>query len=191
MSRLEMQSLESMSPDQRVAYQAALDGPRQKVPTPMIAWLRNGEFALHAQHMGATMRFNTTLSPRRTELAILICARHWTSHVEWKAHKRLALEAGLPIDTIDALAAHRMPVFDDQVEKTIYIVSRELLSSKKLSDATYEAGKQALGEKGMVELVGILGYYCLVSLTLNAFELGLPDAFCPEIESPSVQSVKG
>ena len=127
------------------------------------------------------LRFDTSLPPRLTELAILICARHWTSHHEWRAHKRLALAAGLEHEAVAAIAANRQPDFPDPEGRIVYQLSHELLASGRLEPALYEQGIALLGETALVELVTTLGYYCLVSLTLNAFELGLPENFAPEL----------
>jgi len=185
MQRLPMLEPSEMSAQQTAACEAARAGPRGKIPAPMIAWLRNPELARRAQDLGALLRFDTSLTPRLTELAILVCARHWTSHHEWTAHKKLALQAGLDPAAIDAIADRREPAFSEVKEKTVYAISREVLSCGRLSSTHYTEGLQALGERGLVELVAILGYYCLVSLTLNCFEIGLPASRAPELERPA------
>lgn len=181
MQRIPMLDSSDMSLEQAAACDAARSGPRGKVPAPMIAWLRNPELARRAQDLGALLRFDTSLTPKLTELAILVCARHWTSHYEWTAHKQLALQAGLDASVIGAIADHRTPHFNDAKEKIVYEISQELLSCGQVSQASYDAGLLGLGERGLVELVSILGYYCLVSLTLNCFEIGLPDSWAAEL----------
>lgn len=159
-----------------------VSGKRGKVPAPMIAWLRNPELARRGQRLGELLRFETTLDPALSELAILICGRHWTSHHEWSAHKRLAVAAGLDPVTIADIAARKTdPYLRDDREKAVFRVSSVLLAQTKIDDGLYEIGVAALGETGMVELVAILGYYCMVALTLNAFQIGLPDSFAPEL----------
>lgn len=182
MTRLEMLEPGSMTPEQQQACDAVTAGPRGKVPAPMRAWLRNPELATRAQHLGALLRFDTTLDAQATELAILVCARHWTAHLEWTAHKKLALEAGLPAEVISDLARRRTPEFSNDVLRAVYVVAQEMMASGRLSDATYQVGTQQLGETGMVELVALLGYYTLVALTLNAFELGMPEMWAPELD---------
>lgn len=191
MQRLSMLDSSDMSIEQAAACDAARSGPRGKVPAPMIAWLRNPELARRAQDLGALLRFDTSLTPKLTELAILVCARHWTSHHEWTAHKKLALQAGLDSAIIGAIADHRTPHFNDASEQSVYEISQELLSSGQLSPSNYDAGLQGLGERGLVELVSILGYYCLVSLTLNCFEIGLPGSWAAELtgDAPNLSKV--
>jgi 4-carboxymuconolactone decarboxylase len=184
MARLGMPPEESMTPAQATVRAEAVNGLRGAMPTPMIAWLRNPELARRGQKVGELLRFETTLEPRLSELAILVCGRHWTSHHEWTAHKRLGLKAGIAAETIAAIAARRTPNVTDEREKTVYEVSITLLSTGRIPEPMYKSGVARLGERGMVELVAILGYYCMVSLTLNAFELGLPGSLAPELEDP-------
>src|SRR4051794_10584961 len=184
MARLELPTAAAMSPEQKAACAEAVAGPRGRVPAPMIAWLRNPELARRGGRLGELLRFGTSLEPQLSELAILLCARHWTSHHEWTAHKRLALQAGLDPETIAAIAGRRTPVLTDAREQAAYDVGTVLLATGQVPRPAYDQGMTSLGEQGMVELVGILGYYCLVSLTLNAFELGLPGSFASDLTAP-------
>ncbi|RTZ41788.1 carboxymuconolactone decarboxylase family protein [Candidimonas sp. SYP-B2681] len=170
-----------MTPEQAAVCAEVVAGPRGKVPAPMIAWVRNPELSRRGQKLGELLRFDTTLEAHLTELAILVCARHWTSHHEWKAHKALGLKAGLDPDMIAAIAARRVPKLPDSRYRAVYDVSSLLLATGKVPDDAYQYGIEHLGERGMVELVSVLGYYCWVSLTLNAFELGLPGSLAPEL----------
>lgn len=184
MPRLEMPPVAAMTPEQAAVCAETVAGRRGKVPAPMIAWLRNPKLALRGQSLGELLRFDTTLEPHLTELAILVCGRHWTSHHEWTAHKAMGLKAGLAPEVIAAIAARSTPKLDDGRQQAVYDVSSTLLSTGRVPDALYARGVAQLGERGMVELVGVLGYYCMVSLTLNTFELGLPGSYAPELEDP-------
>jgi 4-carboxymuconolactone decarboxylase len=188
MPRLDLPPEAAMTPDQRAACAEAAAGIRGRVPAPMIAWIRNAELAARGQKLGELLRYQTTLEPRLSELAILVCARHWTSHHEWTAHKREALKAGLDPGVVAAIAARRTPALGDAREQAVYEVASTLLASGRVPQPLYDQGLAALGERGMVELVGILGYYCLVALTLNAFELGLPGSLAPELEDPEYRA---
>jgi 4-carboxymuconolactone decarboxylase len=186
MARLEMPPEEAMSAEQKAAVAEVVSGIRGRVPAPMIAWLRNVELANRGQRLGELLRFKTTLEPRLSELAILVCARHWTSHHEWTAHKREGLKAGMDPEVIAAIAARRAPVLRDEREQAVYDVATVLLPKGRLPDDLYARGVAVLGEQGMVELVAILGFYCMVSLTLNAFELGIPGSIAPELNDPEM-----
>ncbi len=180
--RLEMIPAGAMTPEQSQACAEVTSGPRGKVPAPMIAWLRNPELARRGQRVGELLRFQTSLGAQLTELAILVCARHWTSHHEWTAHKALALSAGIDPGVIASIAARRDPSGLEPQHQVVFDVSRELLSTGKVSQALYALAVERLGETGVVELVGVLGYYCWVALTLNAFGLGMPASMAPELE---------
>ena len=179
-----MPAPEAMTPEQRRACDDVISGKRGKIPAPMIAWIRNPQLAGRIQSLGETLRFETSLGPRLTELAILVCARHWTAHMQWKAHKVYALEAGLAPEIIDAIAAHAVPKFEDEPARAVYQVAIHLLKEGRVSDELYGEAVDALGEPGVVELVALLGYYCLASFTLNTFRLGLPEAIAPELADP-------
>lgn len=182
MPRLHLPPEEALTEAQRTSVAEAVAGVRGRMPAPMIAWLQNPELASRGQKLGELLRYQTTLEPRLSELAILVCARHWTSHHEWTAHKREGLKAGMDPDVIAAIAARRAPSLRDGLEQAVHDVSTTLLSTGRVPKPLYDSGTKALGERGMVELVALLGYYSLVAMTLNTFELGLPGSIAPELE---------
>ena len=181
MARLTLPPADQLTPEQKAACEEAVSGLRGRVPAPMIAWIRNPELAGRAQKLGELLRYQTTQEPRLSELAILVCARHWTSHYEWTVHKREGLKAGMDPEVVAAIAARRTPALRDAREQAVHDVARMLLATGRLPAALHAIATEALGERGLVELVGILGYYSLVALTLNAFEIGLPEAAAPEL----------
>ena len=175
---------EHPTPEQAEVIAEVVSGKRGRVPGPMVGWLPHPELARRAQRLGELLRYDTSLEPVLSELAILICGRHWSSHYEWTAHKTIALEAGLDQRTVDDIAARKAaPFLRGEREAALYAVASTLLAQTKIDDALYTRGVAALGTRGMVDLVGILGYYSMVALTLNAFELGLPEGHAPELDS--------
>ncbi len=174
-------SINDLTPLQARVRAEAMSGPRGKVPAPMIAWLRSPELARPAQELGAALRFRGGLAPQLRELAILVCARHWTSHHEWTAHRRIALDAGLDPLTIAAVARADAPPLDGSDHALVWQLSLTILQDGQLGESARAEALARLGEAGLVELVMLLGYYCLVALTLNVFELGLPEALAPEL----------
>ena len=184
MPRLDLPPEDAMTPEQKAACAEAVAGIRGRVPAPMIAWLQNPELARRAQKLGELLRYQTSLEPRLSELAILLCARHWTSHHEWTAHKREGLKAGLDPAVIEAIAARRPPALRDGREQAVHDVVVALLAKGRVPAELYARGVAALGERGLVELTGILGYYCMVAFALNTFELGLPGSLAPELNDP-------
>ena len=176
---------ENPTPEQAEVIAEVVSGRRGKVPGPMVGWLPNPELARRAQRLGELLRFDTSLEPALSELAILICGRHWTSHYEWTAHKKSALEAGVDPRTIADIAARKeRPFLRGEREEAVFMVASTLLAPTKIDAPLYARGVAVLGQRGMVDLVGILGYYSLVALTLNAFELGLPESHAPELDPP-------
>jgi 4-carboxymuconolactone decarboxylase len=174
MSRIRLPSPETMTAEQRKVHDAAMAGRRGVAPAPLLAWLASPEFADRAQRLGEFVRYETTLAPRLSELAILVVARHWTSQYEWAVHKREAVKAGVAPDVIDAIARRRSPedLLDD--ERAVFAFATVLNESRRVPDAIYRAVVAAIGERGVVELVGILGYYSLISMTINAFDIEVP-----------------
>ncbi|WP_423066085.1 carboxymuconolactone decarboxylase family protein [Devosia sp. CN2-171] len=173
-----------MTDDQRTAVAEVVAGPRGKVPSPMVAWLRNPELARRGQRLGEVLRYDTTLDRAEVELATLVAARHFTAHQVWTSHKRYGLEAGLDESMVAAIAARSVPSFDEDRLRIVFEVANLLLNDHRLPAVVYARAVQVLGERGVVELVAIVGYYCFVALTVNAFELGLPTNNAPELADP-------
>lgn len=187
MARLNLPPDDALTAEQKAACAEAVAGIRGRIPAPMIAWIRNPELASRAQRLGELLRYRTGLEPRLSELAILLCARHWTSHHEWTAHKREGLKAGLQPEVVAAIAARRTPLLTDPRDIAVHAVSSTLLATGRVPKPLYDEALALLGERGLVELVGILGYYSLVALTLNTFELGLPGSLAPELADSEAQ----
>lgn len=179
--RLKLLSPGEMNEAQKQTYDEAVAGKRGSAPAPMMAWLNSPEMARHATRLGEMLRFNTTFPPKLSEIAILVTARHFTAHYEWWAHKRLALKGGLDPKIIDDIRDRRMPEFHDPKAGMIYDVAKSLHEGHGLSQPLYDAAVELLGERGVVEVIGLCGYYTMVSLTLNTFGFGLPDGEVSEL----------
>ena len=165
---------EELTPAQRQVHDAIVAGPRGRVVGPLRVWLLSPELAERAQELGAFCRFRTRLPPRLSELAILVTGAFWQAGFEWHAHAPIALAAGVPADAIEAIRLGREPKFARADEQAVYAFSRELWTRRRVSDATYRRIADLLGNETVIELVGILGYYGLISMTINAFEVPLP-----------------
>jgi 4-carboxymuconolactone decarboxylase len=135
-----------------------------------------------AQKFGAQMRYHSSLPPRLNEFAILITARFWTAQFEWQAHHKYALAAGLSPALIDALAAGKRPSPMQADEEAVYNFCTEVLNTKQASDRTFQAAKEKFGERGVVDLMGVVGYYQFVSLLLNVDRYPLADGAQPELK---------
>ena len=167
-----------MNEPQRALLAALRSGPRGKgiaVRGPFAAWLHAPEYGLLAQALGAHCRYNTALPPRLSEFAILCTARKWRAQYEWFAHEPMAARAGVKPKTIADLRAGREPKSAPKDERAIYAFVQEIYKTRRVSDRTYKRVHDVVGDAAMVELVGILGYYTLISMTLNVFRMLPPD----------------
>jgi 4-carboxymuconolactone decarboxylase len=182
MPRINIPAFSEMSPDQQRVHGEIAAGKRGRVAGPLLVWLKSPEFANCAQKLGEFVRYETSLSPRLSELSMLITARFWTAQYEWFAHKKEALKAGVDPAAIEEIAQRRTPRFEKQDERAVYDFSMSLHKTHAVPDNQYRALVEAVGEEGAVELVGLLGYYTMISMTLNAFEVELPEGFQPELE---------
>ena len=172
---------ETMTPEQRKMAESVLAGPRRGLDGPMNILLRSPEMGDLAQQFGASMRFLTSIPVKHRELAIILVARHWTAQFEWQAHSRAALQAGLDAAVISAIAEGRRPQLAPE-DAVVYNFVTELLEKKQVSDATYAAARQQLGERGVVDVIGLMGWYQLVSMLLNVDRYPLPDGAAPELK---------
>jgi 4-carboxymuconolactone decarboxylase len=145
------------------------------VNPPYRAYIYNPDLANRLTAMSEYLRWNTSLPPRLSELAILITARQWTAQYEWYAHYPLALKGGLDPKIADAIAAGKRPEAMKDDEAALYDLATGLYRDKKVSDPVYKAALEKFGERGIMDIIGIIGYYDLVSMTLITMQAGMPD----------------
>jgi len=162
---------QALSAEQSRVYESIASGPRGGVHGPLAVWLNRPELADKAQELGRYCRYDSSLPPRLSELAILTTARIWDAAFEWQAHEPAARKAGLADAVIKALEEDRDPTFDEQDESVVYRFSRELNLQRSVSDELYQEAEANLGTAALVDLVGVLGYYSLISMTIKAFEV--------------------
>src|ERR1700732_2945586 len=179
--RLKLLSPGEMSGDQKETYDESSAGTRGPPPAPMMAWLNSPEMARHATRLGGVLRFDTMFPAKLSEIAILVTARHWTSHYEWYAHKRLALKGGMDPKIIEDIRDRRTPYFDDPSGQMIYDVAKSLHETHGLTKTLYDEAVRVLTVRGLVEIIGLCGYYTMVSMTLNTFEFDLPEGEVSEL----------
>jgi len=174
MSRVRPLSREGMTDAQRRVADTIASGPRGAVIGPFEPLLHSPELADRVQQLGAYLRFEGALPRHLSELAILVTARHWSAQFEWWAHARLAREAGLVEPIIEAIRERRRPPEMQDEEEAVYDFATEVYRHHRVSDATYARIVDRFGEAGAAELAGLLGYYALISITLNVFEVPVP-----------------
>jgi 4-carboxymuconolactone decarboxylase len=171
-----------MTPPQKKMFEGLISGERRGAGGPFNVLLRSPEMGDLAQQFGASMRFHSSMPPKLNEMAIIITARHWTSQYEWYAHRRAAQTAGLSQSIIDAIAAGKRPASMAPDEEAVYNFCTELLATKQVSDQTFTAARDRFGERGVVDLIGVSGYYQLVSMLLNVDRYPLPEGVTAELK---------
>jgi 4-carboxymuconolactone decarboxylase len=151
---------------------AAMRG--QPVFGPFAVMLRSPEVMLRAAAMGDYMRHRTSLSPALNELIILITARHWSQQFEWYVHQPMALEAGLPPHVVAAVSKGRRPETMSSDEAIVYEFATELLRLQNVSDTTYDKAVARFGEHGVIDMIGVAGYYSFLSMMMNTARTAVP-----------------
>ena len=183
--RFQLIPLENLTPEQKAMSDAIKSGPRAKLASsgaskpgplggPFNVWLRSPGIGSLIQQLGEEIRFRSSLSGKLNELAILVTARNWTSQYEWVAHHKLALEGGLDPKIAEAISEGRRPDGMDADETLVYEFSQELQETKGVSDKMYAQAVARFGERGVVDLISVNGFYVLVSMCLNVDRTPVP-----------------
>lgn len=181
MSRLTPIDVEKLDAEQKRVYDAVAAGPRGVVRGPVALWLKSPGLADPAQRLGAFLRFESGLPAKLRELAILVTARTTTAQYEWFMHRPIAEKAGLAPAVADAIAARTAPPFADEDEALTYALASALNRTYAIDEALFGRGLARFGERLMVELVGLVGYYTMVAMTLNALGATLPEGTEPPL----------
>jgi 4-carboxymuconolactone decarboxylase len=174
---------EAMTAAQREAV-AALEAARGNgVRGPWIALLRSPEVLNRARAMGDYLRFRSVLPPRLSEFLILLTARDWTQQYEWQAHYQIALDAGVSVATAAAIRIGHRPERMSDEEGALYDLWSEITRYKRVSDATYRAALEHFGEQGVIDALGIVGYYSFLAMIMNTAGTPLPPDVNPPLDS--------
>jgi 4-carboxymuconolactone decarboxylase len=171
---------EAMTPEQKRVAEGITGGPRGGLRGPFPAMLRSPEVADRFQRVGEYLRFNSSIPADLNELAILITAREWSAQYEWYAHHILAMKAGLPPAIAAAVAEGKRPEGMTEDQRIVWEFCTEMHRTRTVSDATYAAIKARFGERGVIDLIAVSGYYVAVGMTLNIAQVPLP----PGVEPP-------
>ena len=154
---------------------------RGSLTGPWVALLRSPEIVNRARALSDYLRFKSSLPPRLSELVILVTARQWTQQYEWNAHHALALKGGLNPAIAKAVAEGRRPEHMAEDEEIVYDFCIELHRNHSVSDATYARTLSKFGEQGIIDMVGLSGYYTLISMVLNTARTPLPAGVAPAL----------
>ena len=156
-----------MDDAQKAAARELAAGPRGGIKGPFIPLLRSPELMSRLQKVGEYLRFQSSLETRIKEFAMLVVSRHWTQQFEWAVHYPLAIKAGVARDVLYALAEGRRPATMVRDEEIVYDLCDELFRTHGLSDASYRTAIACFGERGLIDLLGLLGYFSTVSMVMN------------------------
>jgi 4-carboxymuconolactone decarboxylase len=167
--------LERINDAQKKYAEEIIKGPRGALYGPFVPLIRSPELMARAQRMGEYLRYHNAIGNRLSELAILITARHWTQQVEWAIHEPIALAAGIKAEHIKAIAADRVPTDMSYEEESVYRFCTELHRDQQVSDDTYQRAVNQFGEAGVMDLIGINGYYAFLAMVMNATCTAVPD----------------
>lgn len=159
---------------QKKAADAFAEGRGYQIRGPFVPLIRSPEVMLRAKALSDYLRFKSVLEPRINELAIIITAREWTQQYVWQAHQPAALKAGLRREIADAIADGRRPSGMAEDEEIAYDTATEILRLKRVSDATYARAVAKFGEQGVIDLLGVIGYYNFLAIVMNATRTPLP-----------------
>jgi 4-carboxymuconolactone decarboxylase len=146
----------------------------QEVFGPFAVMLRSPEVMLRAAAMGDYMRYRTSLPPALNELIILITARHWSQQFEWYVHQPMALKAGLAPQIVASVSKGRRPEAMSSDEAIVYDFSTELLRLQNVSDTTYAKAVERFAEQGVIDMIGVAGYYSFLSMMMNTARTAVP-----------------
>lgn len=182
--RLQPPDPATLTPAQRRVHDIIAAGPRGTVRGPLALWLHRPDLAEAAQALGRYCRYETTLTPRLSELAILTMASVWRAEYEWWVHKPIALAAGLEPDIVTALRDRQVPDFADAEGRTVHAVIHALAAERRLPQALHDEALAVLGPERLVDLIGLAGYYTLISMTLVAFDMPIPPGEIREMTDP-------
>jgi 4-carboxymuconolactone decarboxylase len=185
--RLPVLTEDKLDHAQRALLESMRAGPRGarvKLGGPFGVYMHAPQYGEMTQQLGAFLRFKTSLEPRLSEFAILCTARMWRAQYEWHAHAPIAEQAGVKPEAVRDIKAGRMPKKAAKDERAIFDFVQELYKKRRVSERNYKRVQGFLGDRGTVELVGILGYYTAVSMILNVFNVPLPEGTTSHFAEP-------
>lgn len=172
----------SLTPAQKRAAAELASGPRGAVFGPFVPLLRSPDFLSPLQKAGEYLRYKSALPPRLSEFAILVVARRWNQQFEWHIHQPIAERSGIPPEHIRAVAQGRRPDNMAADEAVVHDFLQELQVNRAVSDVTYGRAVELFGERGVVDLCGLCGYYSLLAMVMNVARTALPEGVPAPLE---------
>jgi 4-carboxymuconolactone decarboxylase len=189
MPRLHLPSVDEMTAEQRDVHDEVVSGARGRLVGPLRAVIHSPDLARRWSRLGEYLRFSTCLPRKLNELAIIVTGRRWNSQLEFLIHAKDAEKAGLAPTCIEAIRRGDAPIFADEAEAEVYEFARRLQQTGNVDTDTHAAIVARWGEQGVVELTAVIGYYTMVSMTLNAHEIPLPGGAEPPLPIPTANGL--
>jgi len=183
-SRIPLVRENQLNDKQRKVYDEIRASRRGSVLDLFMMLMHNPELTDRAQRLGVFLRYETSLPARLSELAILTTAKYWNSSYEWHFHENEALDGGLAADIIKAIRVGDTPNFVNSDEQAVYVYVREILNNRHATDETYQTVLGVVNKSGIVELTCLIGYYCMIAMTLNEHDVPLPKGVKPSLPPP-------
>ncbi len=175
MSRFPARTRESLDAAGQAVWDRIAGGARGGVGGPFLALLGSPELCGRVEQLGVFIRYECSVPMRLRELAILCVGQHWKADVEWYAHAPIAEKQGVPVAVIQAIGTDAATIpFDSDADRVVVAFVRALLRTGAVPDAEFKAAETLLGEKGTVELTGLVGYYTLLAFQLKTFQVPAP-----------------
>ncbi len=183
MARIPLPDLDALTAEQQTVVDAIRDvgGRSGRLPVPYQLSLANPELTDAWQRMGSLLRYRNALSTRLSELAVLVTARHWDCAYVWQAHAAVAMAAGLPGEIVEDIRWGRRPRFERMDDQVVFEYAAQLHECRSVSAAAHDAALKSFGLPGVVDLTGLLGYYTMVAMTLNAHAFLPPEGLVKEL----------
>lgn len=166
---------DKMTDAQKRAAAELISGPRGAVFGPFVPLLRSPELMSLAQKLGEYLRFNSALPAKLSEMVMLLISREWTQQFEWQIHHQLALKAGLNPEIVAAIAQGRRPASMAEDEEIVHDFCTELYRNRSVSDATYDRAVARFGEQGVIDMLGVNGYYTMLAMVMNVARTPVPE----------------
>jgi 4-carboxymuconolactone decarboxylase len=179
MARAADLNLDELSDEQKDVSKEIAGSRGGTVRGPFAVWLRNPHLALCASKLGNALRLDGKLDKKLFELTVLIVARHWSAQYEWFVHAKDATDVGLSSDVIEALRINKVPDFEFDDQRLVYDLVTELVTTRTISDSTYQRAVNRFGIDLVVEIVAAAGFYTFAAMTINAFDTPVPGGAKP------------
>lgn len=176
MSRIEpITARDNLTEAQQAVFDSIAGGARGAVRGPFTVLLHNPAIAGPVEQLGAFLRYQCRVPQRQRELAILVIGAHWRTDYEWFAHAPIARAQGHSEAVIEHIAAGEIPALEDPLDRAVHDFVRELLRSRQVGDETFARVEALLGKVGALDLAALVGYYTLLAMVLNTFQVAVPD----------------